>query len=311
MTVKSMNPIFSQNPLDRLDHLRGNILTQRLANLAGTSAQNPSTINDCYLLISKGKVLLDNPRQSCFFEPNQLPQKLLSEALCVFLGGLDGVHYYTLGVTDEYLEVLSGEGVELIDIRSFVRTKVLHDEQLGILAEANSLLSWHGNHGFCARCGSQSQVTHGGWRRDCPVCQTEHFPRTDPVVIMLVTYGDQCLLGRGHDFDEKRFSCLAGFMEPGETIAQAARRELWEEAGVKGGQVDYLSDQPWPFPSNLMIGVHVEAQNQQLNIDNHELAELIWVSKADVKAVLQGDKDKSFLLPPSVAIARNLLESWV
>ncbi len=189
----------------------------------------------------------------------------------MFLGGKDQHHYFSLAVPAEL-----AEGYELLPLRALVLDKMLADKDLGMLAEANSLLCWHQSHAFCARCGTQSVVAHGGWRRDCPNCAAEHYPRTDPVVIMLVTYGDNCLLGRGHNFVERHFSCLAGFMEPGETIEQAALRELWEEAGVKGGKATYLLDQPWPFPSNLMIGVHIEAQDDSLNIDHNELAEAIW-----------------------------------
>ena len=173
------------------------------------------------------------------------------------------------------------------------------------------MLAWHANHGFCARCGAKSEVVYGGWRRDCPACQTEHFPRTDPVVIMLVTCGDKCLLGRGYRFEGPMFSCLAGFMEPGETIAQAALRELWEEAGVKGRDVKYLFDQPWPFPSSLMIGVHIQADDMTLNIDTNELAEVIWADKTDVAAVMNGAIDRPFRLPPRIAIARDLLTYWL
>mgnify|MGYP001369300545 CR=1 FL=1 len=293
MNVIDIQPVFTSNPLDRMDHLRGDILGKR----------NPAT--DKYLLLSQGNVLLNNNRD-CFIAATELPDTLLNEALCVFLGGNEGHHYFTLSVPPE-----QAEHYEARPLREFMMETMLADEQLGILAQANSLLNWHHSHGFCAHCGTQSVVAHGGWRRDCPSCEVPHFPRTDPAVIMLVTYGDRCLLGRGYNFPEKRFSCLAGFMEPGETIEQAALRELWEEAGVKGTNVRYLFDQPWPFPSNLMIGVHIEAQSDELNIDYHELEEAMWVSKSDVNAVFTGDTDKSFLLPPKIAIARNLLEHWV
>lgn len=300
MKTNPIQPLFSQNTLDRMDHLRANILTSRLTNLD----------TERYLLLSKGNIMLGKDGQSCFFTGTELfeqhSEEQLNTSTCVFLGGKEGLHYYTLGISAE-----AAEDFESIPMRTFVQNKMLPDEDLGILAEANSLLSWHGSHGFCARCGHKSEVAHGGWRRDCPACEAEHFPRTDPVVIMLVTYGDECLIGRGHNFNEKMFSCLAGFMEPGETIAQAALRELWEEAGIVGGEVNYIVDQPWPFPSNLMIGVHIQAKSKVIKVDYNELAEVIWASKADVKAVLAGDESKSFLLPSREAIARDLLISWV
>jgi NAD+ diphosphatase len=293
MTAIDIQPTFSANSLDRMDHLRADILDKR----------HPET--DQYLLLSKGNVLV-NSKGDCFISAIDLPDILLNKALCVFLGNELGIHYFTLSVTPE-----QAKKYKSIPLREFVIEKMLPEAQLGILAEANSLVSWHDSHGFCARCGTQSVSCYGGWRRDCPNCETQHFPRTDPVVIMLVTYGDQCLLGRGYNFPGKNYSCLAGFMEPGETIEQAALRELWEEAGVKGTNVRYLLNQPWPFPSNLMVGVHIDAQKTKLNIDFKELEGAMWVSKADVSAVLAGDTDKPFLLPPKIAIARNLLEYWI
>ncbi|MCJ8273482.1 MAG: hypothetical protein MJK04_29285, partial [Psychrosphaera sp.] len=191
MNAIDTQPVFTLNPLDRMDHLRGDILANR----------NPAT--DQYLLLSKGNVLL-NKSKDCFISPSELPETLLNESLCVFLGGKNAEHYFTLDITPE-----QAEQFDAIPLRAFVMEQMLPDDQLGILAEANSLLSWHHSHGFCARCGVQSKAAHGGWRRDCPSCEAEHFPRTDPVVIMLVTHGDKCLLGRGHNFAERRFSCLA------------------------------------------------------------------------------------------------------
>ncbi|NRB24999.1 NAD(+) diphosphatase [Shewanella sp.] len=298
MNAIDVQPVFSLNSLDRMDHLRDGI---EAARLTGKNRHS-----DQYLLLCQGNVLVSKTHQACFFSANELKDTLLNDTLCVFLGGKDQSHYFSLAVPADL-----AEAYDLVPLRTFVVDKMLVDKDLGMLAEANSLLCWHQSHAFCACCGTQSVVAHGGWRRDCPSCATEHFPRIDPVVIMLVTYGDKCLLGRGHQFPERVFSCLAGFMEPGETIEQAALRELWEEAGVKGIKADYLLDQPWPFPSNLMIGVHIEAQDDSLNIDHNELDEAIWVTKSEVKEVLSGDNDQHFLLPPRLAIARNLLEHWV
>ena len=298
MNAFDNHPVFSLNSLDRMDHLRNEIEAVRLSGKNSSSNQ--------YLLISQGNILLNKITQSYFFATDELSSTLLNDNLVVFLGGKNQQHYFGLEVPVEL-----AEAYQMIPLRTFVMDNIWPDKDLGMLAEANSLLCWHQNHGFCANCGTQSVPAYGGWRRDCPKCGSEHFPRTDPVVIMLVTYGDNCLLGRGHNFPERRFSCLAGFMEPGETIEQAALRELSEEAGIKGIEATYLLDQPWPFPSNLMIGVHIEAQDNKLTIDDNELAEAIWVSKAELKAVFAGDQNKHFLLPPKIAIARNLLEHWV
>lgn len=293
MNAIDIQPTFSMNLLDRMDYLRDDILSKR----------NPAT--DKYLLLSKGNVLLDSDR-NCFVEAKVLSDSLLNDAVCVFLGGHLGVHYFALSVTEDQI----GE-YESIPLRQFVMEKTLFEPQLGILAEANSVLSWHESHAFCSRCGSKSVLSYGGWRRDCPSCETQHFPRTDPVVIMLVTHGDKCLLGRSPNFPEKRYSCLAGFMEPGETFEQAALRELWEESGIKGTNVRYLFNQPWPFPSNLMVGVHIDAKNTELNIDYKELEDAMWVSKDDIETAFLEYITLPFTLPPKEAIARNLLEYWV
>jgi NAD+ diphosphatase len=293
MNANDIQPFFSRGCIDRMDYLRADIFTQ------------PRCATDRYLLLVQGSVLL-NCDGECFLSAAELPVKLLDEALCVFLGGDKAGHYFALSVAPE-----QAEEYQAVPLREFFLQQSMTDAQVSLLAEANSLLSWHHSHAFCARCGRQSVPTYGGWRRDCPNCATKHFPRTDPVVIMLVTCGEQCLLGRSHHFAAQYFSCLAGFMEPGETIEQAALRELWEEAGIKGDKVSYLFDQPWPFPANLMLGVHIKVDDIVLNIDNQELEQAIWVSKADVNAVLSGNTDKGFLLSPKIAIARNLLQYWV
>src|SRR5262249_12589798 len=146
---------------------------------------------------------------------------------------------------------------------------------------------------------------------DCGSCGKQHFPRIDPVVIMLVTFKDHCLLGSGRDFKvHQRYSCLAGFMEPGETPEDAARRELFEEAGIVACKVEYMFSQPWPFPSSLMIGVHITAESMDIKMNEKELVGLKWVAKTEIQAVLNGATDRGFNLPPRVAIARNLLEVW-
>ena len=292
MNAIDIQPIFSVNMLDRMDILRPDILNHR----------HPET--DQYLLLSQGHVLLNNDQQY-FMTAAELPSTLLDDTLCVFLGGLDNVHYFTLSLTPE-----QAEPYQSVPLRTFVTEGDVPKEQLGLLAEANSLVNWHQSHAYCSRCGTQCFPAYGGWRRDCPTCKTEHFPRTDPVVIMLVTHDDKCLLGRGYHFPEKRYSCLAGFMEPGETFEQAGLRELWEESGIKGKQVHYILNQPWPFPSNLMIGLHIEAENTTLNIDFKELEDAMWVSKEEVKSALLGDETLPFIVAPKEAIARNLLEYW-
>lgn len=289
----NIQPAFSTNPLDRMDYLRADIFSQL------------DSVTDRYVMISNGHVLLSQD-DTCFITAAEIPSLLVEPPLRVFLGGCDGRHYLAVAIPAE-----QGGEFKHIALRELATQMLLPDDQLSILAQANSLISWHQSHPFCSKCGEKSLLTNGGWRRDCPSCGAKHFPRTDPVVIMLVTHGQQCLLGRSPQFTANHFSCLAGFMEPGETIEQAALRELREEVGLRGGRVRYLANQPWPFPSNLMIGVHIEAIDTQLSIDNNEIEAAMWVSKSDVKAVLSGKTDRQFQLPAKLAIARSLLEHWV
>jgi len=179
-----------------------------------------------------------------------------------------------------------------------------------IAATARAMLSWHQSHRFCAACGAESQVAQAGWQRTCPACGTAHFPRTDPVVIMLVTRGNSVLLGRSPAWPERMYSLLAGFMEPGESIEAAVRREVIEETGVKVGQVDYLASQPWPYPSSLMIGCHAHATSAEITVDETEIEDALWVSREQVALVFAG-QHKDIATPRAGAIARFLLENWL
>ncbi|MDO6416869.1 NAD(+) diphosphatase [Sphingomonas sp. BIUV-7] len=179
---------------------------------------------------------------------------------------------------------------------------------------ARSLLDWHARHRFCAFCGNPSTPMRAGWARHCPACGTEHYPRTDPVVIMLAEYrrGDiaQVLVGRQPIFPPGRFSALAGFLEVGEAIEGAVARELFEEAGVRAGRIRYVASQPWPFPSQLMIACIAEVDDPTITLDTNELEDAKWVTRADVLAALAGEDGAPFLAPPSYAIAHTLLRAW-
>lgn len=179
-----------------------------------------------------------------------------------------------------------------------------------LAATARAILGWHESHGFCARCGNKTVVAHGGWQRDCRSCGGHHFPRTDPVVIMLITHGNSVLLGRSPGWPQGMFSLLAGFIEPGETIEAAVRREVFEESGVRVGAVRYLSSQPWPFPSSLMIGCHGEATSDEITIDPTEIEDAIWVSREVMMDVFAGN---STIMKPARegAIAHFLIYNWL
>jgi len=201
--------------------------------------------------------------------------------------------------------------VKAIDLRSLAIQGLIDGEALGAVAQARSLLAWHANHPFCARCGARTEMRGGGVRRVCPSCGAEHFPRVDPVVIMLAVDGDRCLLGRQARFQPGMYSCLAGFVEPGETIEDAVRRETREEAGIEIGRVAYHSSQPWPFPSSLMIGCHAEALSFALTPDETELEDCRWFARDEVRAMMEGRHEGGLGVPPRMAIANRLIDAFL
>lgn len=213
-----------------------------------------------------------------------------------FIGGVEG---QKLGASHFYL----GE------LRPLADHKLLPRSELAVLSEAKSLLNWHRRHGFCAQCGAATHARQGGWRRDCMSCETSHFPRTDPVVIMLAYQNDLCLMGRQPRFPVGMYSALAGFLEPGETIEEAVRREIMEEAGVRIGRVDYIASQPWPFPSSLMIGCFAHALSMDIHIDKTELEDARWFSRDEVKRILAGEHQE-LISPRPTAIAHSLMQQW-
>ena len=187
---------------------------------------------------------------------------------------------------------------------------LLPDRDTAILGQAKAMIDWHQRHGFCPRCGNRTTLADAGYKRVCTSCNAEHFPRTDPVVIMLATHHNSCLVGRGKQFPPGMFSALAGFIEPGETIEEAVRRELFEEAGVRTGAVHYFATQPWPFPSSLMIGCFAEATSPEINVDGNELAEAFWLERGKARALIGGERVDGLWVPPSIAIAHHLIKTW-
>ena len=190
---------------------------------------------------------------------------------------------------------------------------MLGSQDLAIYGGARSLVDWHARHRFCARCGQPTVLAKGGWQRSCTneACKGEHFPRVDPVTIMLVEHQGNLLLGRQPRFPPRRFSALAGFVEPGESVEGAVAREVQEEAGVVVRDVTYVASQPWPFPSSLMIGCHSMTDDPTLTVDTTELEEARWFTRAEVRAALDGDEAAPFIAPPPHAVARHLLEWWM
>lgn len=187
----------------------------------------------------------------------------------------------------------------------------LDEADAPLFAAAMSLARWHQRHRFCANCGQLSEIIRGGWSRACPHCSAEHFPRVDPVVIMLVEHEGRLLLGRQPHYPPDRYSALAGFVEVGESIEAAVVREIAEEAGIEVREVRYVASQPWPFPSSLMIGCFARALSAELVIDTTELEDGRWFTREEVLSALAGDDHASFQPPPPTAIARTLLHHWL
>lgn len=200
--------------------------------------------------------------------------------------------------------------LSFIDLRTIATQGLVTPEIVGALSQAKSLLYWHKHNGFCANCGEPTRASVGGSRRECDNCKRHHFPRLEPVVIMLVSDGERCLLGRQERFPPGMYSCLAGFAEIGETLEDAVRREVAEEAGLRIGRVTYFASQPWPFPSSLMIGCHAEALSTDITIDEVELEDARWFSREDVKLLLSRSHPAGFVCPPKLAIANLLMRDW-
>lgn len=194
------------------------------------------------------------------------------------------------------------------ELRGVMTRLAPREAELVVMAKA--LVQWHRSHGFCSTCGARSEMTQAGWQRTCPACGAQHFPRTDPVVIMLVTRGNSVLLGRSPGWPEGMFSLLAGFVEPGETIEAAVRREVHEETGVSCGPVGYLASQPWPFPASLMIGARTEAVTDEILIDPEELETALWVTREDLVQAFAGQHPT---IRPSRkgSIANFILRNWL
>src|SRR5580698_9009064 len=233
------------------------------------------------------------------------------DAISIFLG-LDGDRaIFALDVSEAGEPAKTGPLAGLGHFRD-ARTaaSMVSIKDAAIIAQAKAMIDWHQRHGFCPRCGAPTKLVDAGYRRLCGMCSTEHFPRVDPVVIMLATHGDACLVGRGKHFPPGMYSALAGFVEPGETIEEAVRRELKEESGIDTGAVTYHTTQPWPFPSSLMIGCFAQALSKDLVVDENELAEARWLDRATVRAVLGGARVEGLWLPPPIAIAHHLIKAW-
>jgi NAD+ diphosphatase len=289
---------FTGNPLDRASEFRGDpgwIAARRAESLIAPIWRQQ-------VLVAAGNAV--------FLKPGPWESLAAPDAACVFLGLRGSQPLFALDVSaadDPLSGLLKTEG-EFLEMRAAAFG--LPDADTAILGQAKALIDWHQRHRFCPNCGTATGIADGGYRRLCPHCGAEHFPRTDPVVIMLPTLGDACLIGRNKRFPPALYSALAGFVEPGETVEEAVARELHEEVNLKIGAVRYQASQPWPFPSSLMIGCYAEALGKDFRIDGREIEDARWMDRDEVRARLAGRIEDHIQLPVRIAIAHHLIRDW-
>lgn len=298
------NPAFISNVLDRAAHLR--FSDEKLFALEGKSSSRAYVIYRDSLVMKKegdGQRALLTIDEALTFGANPGT---------VFLGLRDGDAVFGMGISAPAAEkLLTRDDVAVSELRGMAMQGVVPPEQLSAIAMAKSLVSWHQRHGFCANCGAKSSMAEGGWKRVCPSCKTEHFPRTDPVVIMLVEKGDKCLLGRQKQFAPGMYSCLAGFVEAAETIEDAVKREIFEESGIRCTDVTYYMTQPWPYPSSLMIGCSARATSDEITVDKMELEDARWFDRDEAMLMWKREHPDGLAGPHPFAIAHHLLGRWL
>ena len=278
---------FTGAGLDRADHLRLDP-----GRLAALMAHEEARL----LRLAELDPVLDEEGRLAWDVPD------IGAGDCLFLGLDAGVPLFAPLVRSEALGRRAWSVFRLLAMMS--------QRDAAIWGAARSVNEWHNRHLFCSVCGNGTDVFRAGWGRKCPACGAEHFPRIDPVVIMLAEHQDRVLLGRQPQYPAGRYSALAGFVEPGESIEEAVARELMEEAGVAVSDVRYVTSQPWPFPGQLMIACLATAESDALRLDANELEDAFWASRAEVAAALAGDPAARFLAPPAFAIANTLLTRW-
>ena len=296
--------VYAGNPLDRGDRER------RDEVWIGDRATDPSSkflpMWDLNVLISEGS------RHGLGWLGIEDLRRLGIDTDAVFLGLLEGAAHFVIDVSknDRAVQALGLSGDwRFEDARA--ATELLSASDSGIVAQARAQLNWHNRNGFCSVCGHETIVRRGGQVRYCSSCDTEHFPRTDPVIITVVSDQDRCLLGQSHGRLSRTnmYSALAGFVDQGESIEEAVAREVMEEAGIRIENIRYHSSQPWPFPSSLMIGCHADAVTTDITIDAQEMVDVRWFEREEVLLALEGKNDK-LMVPGPIAIAHHLIKAW-
>lgn len=304
-TLSRMTHRFAGNPLDRGERER------RDEQWVNDQQSNPASrflpVSDLNILISEG----ENPELRWLTSGEKT--RLGIDANIFFLGTYAERSHFVVDVSGQEAVISqlcdSGEW-KFQDARTAGEN--LSALEAGMVAQARSQVAWHSRHGFCSVCGEKTHAERGGGVRRCPACGSEHFPRTDPVVIVVVHDGERCLLGQSRNraaFRGNRFSALAGFMDQGESVEEAVAREVMEESGIRVRNVRYHSSQPWPFPSSLMIGCHAEAATTEIAMDDEEMADVQWFSRDEVLLALDG-RSTELTVPGPIAIAHHLLKAW-
>jgi NAD+ diphosphatase len=297
-------PAFVTHILDRAAHLRSN--DEKLFALENRRDAR------AYVIYRDSLVVRQEAGGSRVLLSVDEAVKLGANPGTIFLGLRDGAPVFGMGIAAAAVEKLLGrDDVAVTELRGMVMQGAVPTEQLSAIAMAKSMVSWHQRHGYCANCGTRTAMKEGGWKRDCASCKAEHFPRTDPVVIMLVTHGDRCLLGRQKQFLPGMWSCLAGFVEAAETIEDAVRREIFEESGIHCTDVTYYMTQPWPYPSSLMIGCAARATSDEIVVDKSELEDARWFTRDEVTLMHSRTHPDGMFAAHPFAIAHHLIGRWV
>lgn len=300
----------------------------RDAESRGDAKKQASLAKHAKLLpLWRGKILMQPAMDGWdlgYLSQDTLPVEF-ARATQVYLGLQDGTPLFALDVSawqpqgdmpdaTHFLDKSIQHHPDLPNDMGFAELRAtmagLTPDEAEVAATARSILEWHRIHGFCANCGTKTRIAMAGWQRDCDACGRSHFPRTDPVVIMLITHGNSVLVGRGVGWPDDMYSLLAGFVEPGETIEAATRREVFEEAGITVGPVGYLASQPWPYPSSLMVGTWGHATTTEIKLDPAELADAIWVTREDMLDIFAG-RNSNIKPARKGAIAHFLMQNWL